>query len=89
MEQRLSEMGGGGGGGWGEAARCRDQAGAPQETRLLPVHDEKALQLSQVSGEAEQTQAKGSCDSKSCCGTELRESTEAVNPHSAKSSSCC
>lgn len=52
MEQRLSEMGGGGG-GWGETARLGDQAGAPQETHLLPVHDEKALQLAQVSGETE------------------------------------
>lgn len=53
VEQRLPEMGGGGGGEWGEAAGFRDQGGAHQEPCLIPGHDEKALQLPQVSGEAE------------------------------------
>lgn len=50
---------GGRGGGWGEAAGFGDQAGARQEPCLLPDHDEKALQLPQVSGEAEHTRLKG------------------------------
>lgn len=53
VEQRLSEMGGGGRGAWGEADGLRDQTGAFPEPGLLPGCDEEALQLAQVSGEAE------------------------------------